>query len=281
MKELFTESDIPITIVKLALQEDIRGGDITSNAIFTGTEVSEAHIISKDTGVFCGGMVLKAVYAEIDHEITISLIIEDGSSVKKSDTIANISGSTRNILLGERTALNFIQRMSGIATKTRNICSRLGDSDIRILDTRKTLPGFRLIDKYSVKTGGGRNHRFGLFDMVMIKDNHIKAAGSIAEAVRRIKDSYGRKFKIEVETKDLIQVKEALSADVDIIMLDNMSREAIQEAIEIINGKAKVEVSGNISEENIEDFVDLHIDYISIGALTHSVTAFDLSMRFL
>lgn len=267
-------------IIQLALKEDIGSGDVTSNAIFKGTEESEAVIIAKEGGIFCGGDIIQFIYEEIDPEVGVSPEIGDGTPVQSGDVVARISGPTKSILIGERTVLNFIQRMCGIATKTRNICSLLEGTRITILDTRKTAPGLRLLDKYAVKIGGGLNHRMGLFDMVLIKDNHIKAAGGIPEAVKRVKSAHGKKYRIEVETTNLDEVREALDSGVDTIMLDNTDRKTMQEACELIRGKAKIEISGNIDEEKIGDIVDLSIDYISIGALTHSVKAFDLSMRF-
>ena len=182
--------------------------------------------------------------------------------------------------MGERTALNFFQRMSGIATKTASIVSLVEGSTIRILDTRKTLPGFRLLDKYSVKTGGGQNHRIGLYDMVMIKDNHIAAAGSITAAVRKVREKWADRFRIEVETTTLDEVQEALASNADIIMLDNMTTPVMEEAARIIAGKAQIEISGNMNEARIREVKHIPIDFISIGALTHSVEAFDWSMRF-
>ncbi len=267
-------------IIQLALKEDIGSGDVTSNAIFNGTEESEAVIFAKEEGILCGGDIIQLIYEVIDPGIEVYPEIKDGTQLKSGDIVAKISGSTKNILIGERTVLNFVQRMCGIATRTRNIRSLLEGTSITILDTRKTAPGLRLLDKYAVKTGGGVNHRMGLFDMVLIKDNHIKAAGGIREAVKRVKSSHGKKYRIEVETTNLDEVREALDSGADIIMLDNTDRETMQEACELIGGKAQIEISGNMDEEKIKGIIDLRIDYISIGALTHSVKAFDLSMRF-
>jgi nicotinate-nucleotide pyrophosphorylase (carboxylating) len=267
-------------IIQLALNEDIGSGDVTSDAIFKGSEVSEAVIFAKEEGIFCGGKIIQFIYEVIDPTIEVSPEVKDGTQLKPGDIVASISGSTKNILIGERTVLNFIQRLCGIATRTRNIRSLVEGTNITILDTRKTAPGLRLLDKYAVKTGGGFNHRMGLFDMVLIKDNHIKAAGGICEAVKRVKGAYGNKYQIEVEATTLDEVREALDAGADIIMLDNIDRETMQEACELIHGKAKIEISGNMDEEKIGNIIDLRVDYISIGALTHSVKAFDLSMRF-
>jgi nicotinate-nucleotide pyrophosphorylase (carboxylating) len=279
MDTTLKKSDLT-AIIQLALNEDIGSGDVTSNAIFKGTEESEAVIFAKEEGIFCGEDVIQFIYEEIDPKIKVSPEIRDGTQLKPGDIVSKISGSTKNILIGERTVLNFIQRMCGIATRTRNICSLLEETSITILDTRKTAPGFRLLDKYAVMTGGGLNHRMGLFDMVLIKDNHIKAAGGIREAVKRVKSAHGKKYRVEVEATNLDEVREALDSGADIIMLDNIDRETMQEACALIRGRAKIEISGNMDEEKIRDIMDLRVDYISIGALTHSVTAFDLSMRF-
>lgn len=279
MKSFLNEKDIK-PIILLALREDIGNGDITTNAIFNCNGTSEAVIIAKENGIFCGSDVVKLVYEEIDPTIKVAALKSDGKYVKNGTKMIRIKGQTKNILIGERTVLNFLQRMSGIATKTSQISSILKGTDIKLLDTRKTIPGFRLLDKYSVKIGGGYNHRLGLFDMIMIKDNHIKAAGSITKAVNLVKKAYDRDFKIEVEAKNLKEVEEALKSDIDIIMLDNMDRKTMEKAIDLINGKTKIEISGDINEDNIKDLVDLKIDFMSMGALTHSVRAFDLSMYF-
>lgn len=280
MKNVLKKKDIQ-SLVMLALSEDIGDGDITSNAIFDETEKSEAIILSKEKGIFCGGAIIKYIYEVIDPEIKIRLRLKDGNWLHPGDIAANIRGSTKKILLGERTVLNFIQRMCGIATRTHHLTSLLSGTKIKVLDTRKTAPGFRLLDKYAVRTGGGLNHRMGLYDMILIKDNHIKSAGSIREAVHRVRELYGNKYKVEVETTDLTEVKEALSSKADIIMLDNMNRTSIEKACQLIGKKAAIEVSGTIDEKKIKKIRDLKIDYISIGALTHSVRAFDLSMKFI
>jgi len=269
------------TLISLAIKEDIGDGDVTTEAIFDLEKQSESKIIAKDNGVFCGSTVIVEVYGAIDPNIKISLLAKDGDHVKKGDEVVVIKGSTASILRGERIVLNFIQRMSGIATKTEIFVSLVKESGISILDTRKTLPGFRMLDKYSVYCGGGTNHRIGLFDMVMIKDNHIKAAGNITEAVNRVRKMHGGKHKIEVETTTITEVEEAVKAGADIVMLDNMNREMMKESIDIINKKAKIEISGNMDRDKIREIMDLNVDYISIGALTHSVEAFDLSMKFL
>lgn len=268
------------SIVEMALIEDIGAGDITSNAIFDGSEQSGAVIIAKDRGVFCGGPLVSYVFQVVDPAIAVTQMVAEGGAVSAGDEVITVSGPVRGILAGERTALNFLQRASGIASRTAKVTSMLKGTPIRVLDTRKTLPGHRLIDKYAVKTGGGLNHRMGLFDMVMIKDNHIRAAGGIAAAVARVREEYANRYRIEVETTSLDEVREAASAGADIIMLDNMGRDSIVAAIGIIAGRAKIEVSGNIDEYRIHDLVDLRIDFISMGSLTHSAHAFDFSMKF-
>jgi nicotinate-nucleotide pyrophosphorylase (carboxylating) len=279
MKNFLKENDIRPVII-LALREDIGHGDITTNAIFNGNSNSEAIIIANEDGIFCGGDIAKNIFNEIDAAVKVTVLVKDGKNVKKGDKLVKISGRTKSLLTGERTCLNFAQRMSGIATKTNRIAGQLKNTGIAVLDTRKTVPGLRLLDKYAVKCGGGKNHRMGLFDMILIKNNHIKAAGSITEAVIAVKDAYGKKYKIEVETRTLNEVREALKCKPDIIMLDNMNKNTMRNAIDIINGKTKIEVSGNIDENNLQNISDLKIDYVSIGGLTHSVNAFDLSMRF-
>ncbi|MDY6968917.1 MAG: carboxylating nicotinate-nucleotide diphosphorylase [Spirochaetota bacterium] len=279
MNRYLNEKDIK-PLILLALKEDIGRGDITSNAIFNRSNKSSAIIKAKENGILCGGEIVRYIYNEIDRNVNIDILKKDGERVLENEEVIIIKGNTSSILSGERTALNFLARMSGIATKTNRICSLLNKRSIILLDTRKTIPGFRLLDKYSVKTGGGQNHRFGLYDMVMIKDNHIKAAGSIKMAVDMIKKIHGTRYKIEVETKTLQEIAEAVESGADIIMLDNMNINIMKEAIDLIGGKAKIEVSGNINEDNIKNIIDLKIDYISMGELTHSVKAFDLSMQF-
>lgn len=271
-------------IIDCALREDIGDGDVTSDAIFTGKELSDAVIVAKQEGVLCGGPMVQFVYQVVDPRITVTCNKKEGERIFSGDEVLFVSGPTKSMLSGERTALNFLQRMSGIATKTAKISTMLKGTGIQVLDTRKTQPGHRITDKYAVYTGGGKNHRFGLFDMVMIKDNHIRAAEGICRAVEKVKSVYGAKYTIEVETSCIEEVREAVSCGADIIMLDNMKREQVIESVELISGKAKIEVSGNIDEYKIHDLLDIktgYIDYISMGSLTHSVEAFDFSMKFL
>jgi nicotinate-nucleotide pyrophosphorylase (carboxylating) len=278
MTALSKEKTIPL--IKMALDEDLGTGDVTSNAIFSGMEKSCASINAKQDGIVCGGILVSWVYELIDREIAFTQLIPEGSPVKSGEAVIRLVGSTRSLLAGERTGLNFFQRLSGIATMTNNIVKHVEGTGISILDTRKTLPGFRMLDKYAVRTGGGTNHRIGLFDMVMIKDNHIKAAGSITKAVDRVRGKWADQFKIEVETTSLDEVKEALASNVEIIMLDNMTIDAMREAAQLIDKRAKIEISGNITEQRIAKIRDLPVDFISLGALTHSVIAFDYSMKF-
>ena len=267
-------------LILLALKEDIGDGDVTSEAIFTPADESRASIIAKEKGVFCGADMVKHVYSFIDPKIHVSALVPEGSAVAKGAAVLELEGPTAGLLSGERTALNFIQRMGGIATKTSRMVQILEGTGIRILDTRKTLPGFRLLDKYAVRAGGGTNHRMGLYDMVMIKDNHIKAAGSITAAVEIVRRKHGSTYRVEVETTTLDEVAEAVRAEADIIMLDNMDRETMEKAAGIISGKAKIELSGNMDEARLASLRGLAVDYVSIGALTHSVQALDMSMKF-
>jgi len=267
-------------IVELALREDIGSADITAAAIFRGGERCRARVIAKEKGLFCGGELAGIIYEKVDPAVNVDIIVRDGGEISSGETALVCEGPTAAILTGERTVLNFLQRLSGIATKTGGIVSLLRGTGIEVLDTRKTAPGMRLLDKYAVKAGGGTNHRMGLYDMVMIKDNHIQGAGSIAEAVKRVRALHGDAFTVEVETTTINEVREALEAGADIIMLDNMDTETMAGAVNIIDNKAKTEVSGNVDERRIAELKKLKVDYISIGALTHSVKGFDLSMKF-
>lgn len=279
MNDIFNSPAVS-AVVELALREDIGTGDLTTAAIFGGGERCRARVIAKEQGIFCGGELAGIIYGKVDPAVKIDIIVRDGREISSGETALVCEGPTAGILTGERTVLNFLQRMCGIATKTGGIVSLLRGTGIEVLDTRKTAPGMRLLDKYAVKAGGGRNHRMGLFDMVMIKDNHIKGAGSIAEAVKKVRALHGDAFTVEVETTTLEEVREALEAGADIIMLDNMDTETMAGAVRIIKGKAKTEISGNVDERRIAELKKLKVDYISIGALTHSVKAFDLSMKF-
>lgn len=268
-------------IITLALKEDVGSGDITTNAIVALENNARAVLTAKENGVIAGLFVAEKVFKKLDKNIVWKTFTEDGNPVNSMTAIAEVSGSLSSILIGERTALNFLQRMSGIAAQTKKFTEALIGTKTKILDTRKTAPCLRLLDKYAVKCGGGTNHRIGLFDMVLIKDNHIKAAGSITEAVRKVKNIIQPGIKIEVETTNFDEVKEALSLGADVIMLDNMNSEKMKTAVELINGKCLVEASGNISLENVRQVAETGVDFISVGALTHSVKALDISLNII
>lgn len=266
-------------IIINALKEDIGKGDITSNLIIPKNQKGKAFFLAKEDGIVAGLIIVKEIFKKLDKKIVIKNFVKEGQKIKRGEKIAEINGSLRALLTGERTALNFLQRMSGIATITFRYVEQLKGTKTKILDTRKTAPGLRMLDKYAVKIGGGTNHRFGLYDMVLIKDNHIKAANNITNAVIKIKRGLKKKIKIEVETSNLEEVKEALANKVDIIMLDNMPIDMIQEAVKLIDGKAKVEASGNVNIDNVRKIAQTGVDFISVGELTHSVKALDISMK--
>ncbi len=267
------------SVIDYALKEDIGNGDITTNSLIPTDLQTKATMTAKSTGVIAGLAVAEYVFRTLSTDITWKTFVNDGDKVSKGDLILEISGSYRALLTGERVALNFMQRMSGIATMTASYVNALKDFKTKILDTRKTVPGLRLLDKYAVLTGGGTNHRIGLYDMVLIKDNHIKIAGGITKAVTQIKENLPDGIKIEVETTTIKEVLEALAVGVDMIMLDNMPNSTMTESVKIINGRAKVEASGNMTMERLKEVAATGVDYISIGALTHSVAAFDISMN--
>ena len=273
------ESDY-LPILQLALREDLGDqGDVTSLAVAPDGR-SEAVLWSKDTGILAGAEVFTAVFRAIDPKTTVDFSLHDGALLEKGQRVAKVSGKTVSVLSGERTALNFISFLSGIATATREAAERARSSGHAvILDTRKTLPGWRALSKYAVTVGGGQNHRIGLFDMVLIKDNHVDSAGSIAEAVRRARARWGTRFSIEVECRTSAEVNDALTAGVDMIMLDNMQAEQIRAEVQRIAGRAKVEASGNMTLERIPDVSAAGVDFISVGAITHSVRSFDFSLK--
>jgi len=266
-------------IIELALQEDLSLGDITSDTIFTSKNQARAVIRAKEDLVLCGMEIARQVFQAVDPTVQFTALKQDGDEVKKGENVLELTGSTLSILKAERTALNFMQRMSGIATASRAFAAIGKKYGVMIVDTRKTQPGLRRLDKYAVRVGGCRNHRISLADSVMIKDNHIAAAGSITAAVQKIKDAIGHTPKIEVETTNLEEVKEALAAGADIIMLDNMTPAQIATCKAEINGRAIIEVSGGVNAQNLEDYCKERPDVISIGALTHSVPAKDLSLK--
>ena len=267
------------SVIDYALKEDIGSGDITTNSLIPIDLQTKATMVAKSAGVIAGLDVAEYIFRTLNQDIHWKPFVKDGDKIAKGDLIVEISGSYRALLTGERLALNFLQRMSGIATMTATYIDVLSDYNTKILDTRKTVPGLRLLDKYAVTMGGGKNHRIGLYDMVLIKDNHIKIAGGIANAVAQIKKNIPEGIQIEVETTTIKEVNEALTAGVDIIMLDNMTSELMTESVKIINGRAKVEASGNMTIDRLKEVAATGVDYISIGALTHSVTAFDISMN--
>ncbi len=268
-------------LFELAYAEDIGDGDITTNNLVPPDSSKKAILVAKADGVIAGLPVAEMVFRKFDKNIEWNEIIPDGSKVKPGDVIAEFKGNYRALLTGERKALNFLQRLSGIATYTNKCMQEVEGHNVEILDTRKTLPGYRYLDKYAVRMGGASNHRFGLYDMVMIKDNHIQVAGGIKEAVDAIRSKIPKSIKIEVETSTLEQVQEALIADVDIIMLDNMSSKLMKEAVDLIAKRAKIEASGNMTLKRIRKVAATGVNYISIGALTHSVKALDISQRII
>ena len=273
--------------IKMALQEDINSEDISTNAVMPEYKKGEVTLLAKQDGILAGLGVFKRVFTMLDKDtqVTFEKIdgkeIKDGDFVKSGQVIAKVTGDIRVLLSGERTALNYLQRMSGIATYTNSIVSMLAGTKTKLLDTRKTTPCMRIFEKYAVRAGGGNNHRYNLSDAVMLKDNHIDVAGGVKEAVRMAKEYASFVCKIEVETENLDMVREAVEAGADIIMLDNMSPEMMAEAIRIIDGRAMTECSGNITKENIETITKLGVDYVSSGALTHSAPILDISLKHL
>ncbi|MCK4797672.1 MAG: carboxylating nicotinate-nucleotide diphosphorylase [Spirochaetes bacterium] len=268
-----------INIIRNSLKEDLQNiGDITSEPIFKEDKNATFVLLSKDYGILCGKDIFCDVFNYIDKKCNVEFYFEDRDVLKKSDIVARVKGRVVSILKGERTALNFISHLSGIATKT-SIFVEEANRKIKILDTRKTMPGIRALQKYAVNCGGGYNHRMGLYDMVLIKDNHIDAVGGIANAVAKIRNRWKNKYKIEVETRNLDEVKEALLCNVDRIMLDNMSIDKMKEAVGVINNKVEVEASGNVTFDKIKDIANTGVDFVSIGELTHTVKAFDFSLN--
>lgn len=266
-------------IIKTALQEDIHYVDVTTDYLLDENHKSKAYYIAKADGIICGIDIAKRVFELVGGDFSMEILVHDGEKVKKGDIIANMQGSTRTLLKGERTALNILQHMSGIATATNNCVELVKGTNAKITDTRKTLPGLRPLQKYAVTVGGGKNHRYNLSDGAMLKDNHVDAYGGITQAVNALRKKIGHMTKIELEVRNLDELKEALDTGVEIIMLDNMSCEDMKKAVEINNGKAMLEASGNVTAENIRNIAETGVDIISLGALTHSVTCFDISMR--
>lgn len=269
-----------INLISAALSEDIGTGDITTMSCVPEDAISNGTFIAKEAGIICGIPLLSRIFYILDHRVQITPNVQDGDFVKKGDLIATIEGPSRSVLTGERTALNFMQHLSGIATRTHEAVKSVAGTKTQIVDTRKTTPGLRVLEKYAVRCGGGKNHRFGLSDGVLIKDNHIVAAGGIQQAVEQVRKNCPHTLKIEVETENLTQIDEALNVGADIIMLDNMTIEQMAEAVRHIAGRAITEASGNMGDRDLKAVAETGIDYISIGALTHSVRALDISLRF-
>ena len=261
------------------LKEDITSEDVTTNCVMPEAKAGEVDLICKEDGIICGLDVFARVFELLDEKTKIEFYVKDGDAVKAKQKLAAVTGDIRVLLSGERTALNYLQRMSGIATYTNSVASLLKGTDIKLLDTRKTSPNNRIFEKYAVRIGGGHNHRYNLTDGVLLKDNHIGAAGGVKEAVAMAKEYAPFVRKIEVEVENLDMVKEAVEAGADIIMLDNMSPEIMKEAVEIIDKRAEIELSGNVTKENIERIKGLGVDYVSSGALTHSAPILDLSLK--
>ncbi len=269
------------TILRIALNEDVGSGDITTNFTIPKSKKAEAIFLVKSEGIICGLDVAERVFHLLDKKISFQKFSKDGDEVQSGTVAALIQGNARAILTAERTALNFLQRMSGVSTMTNKIVNEISHTKAKILDTRKTAPCLRIFDKYAVKTGGGENHRIGLYDMILIKDNHIAVSGSITNAVNACRKELSKskkKILLEVETKNLIEVKEAIENNVDIIMLDNFSIHMMKKAVNMISGKCRVEASGGINFKNVKKIAETGVDYISIGALTHSVKALDISL---
>lgn len=266
-------------LILSALKEDITSEDVTTNSVMPTPTPGTVDLICKQDGIICGLQVFSRTFELLDEKTEIKLLAKDGDEVKKGQLLATVTGDIRVLLCGERTALNYLQRMSGIATYTHSVAELLKGTKTKLLDTRKTSPNNRIFEKYSVRIGGGNNHRYNLTDGVLLKDNHIGAAGGVKQAVLMAKEYAPFVRKIEVEVENLDMVKEAIEAGADIIMLDNMSHEECKQAMEIIAGKAEVEVSGNVTKENIQVMTDLGVDYISSGALTHSAPIMDISLK--
>lgn len=262
-----------------ALKEDITSEDVSTNSVMPHPQAGEVDLICKQDGIICGLQVFERVFTLLDEATKVEFFVQDGDEVKAGQLMAKVHGDIRTLLCGERTALNYLQRMSGIATYTHEVASLLAESKTKLLDTRKTTPNNRIFEKYAVRTGGGNNHRYNLSDGVLLKDNHIGAAGGVKEAIAAAKEyaPFVRKIEVEVENQEMVE--EAVEAGADIIMLDNMDTEALKKAIAFIDGRAEIEVSGNVTKENIARLVDLGVDFISSGALTHSAPIMDISLK--
>ena len=262
-----------------ALKEDITSEDVSTNSVMPHPQAGEVDLICKEDGIICGLQVFERVFTLLDEKTTVEFLVQDGAEVHKGQLMAKVHGDIRTLLCGERTALNYLQRMSGIATYTHSVAELLKGTGIKLLDTRKTTPNNRIFEKYAVRIGGGNNHRYNLSDGVLLKDNHIGAAGGVKEAIAAAKKYAPFVRKIEVEVENLDMVKEAVEAGADIIMLDNMDTDALKEAIAYIDGRAEIDVSGNVTKENIARLTGLGVDYVSSGALTHSAPILDISLK--
>lgn len=262
-----------------ALKEDITSEDVSTNSVMPHPQAGEVDLICKQDGIICGLQVFERVFTLLDESTKVQFFVQDGEAVKAGQLMAKVHGDIRTLLCGERTALNYLQRMSGIATYTHEVASLLAGSKTKLLDTRKTTPNNRIFEKYAVRTGGGNNHRYNLSDGVLLKDNHIGAAGGVKKAIAAAKEYAPFVRKIEVEVENQKMVEEAVEAGADIIMLDNMDTDALKKAIAFIDGRAEIEVSGNVTKENIARLVDLGVDFISSGALTHSAPIMDISLK--
>ncbi|WP_026512849.1 carboxylating nicotinate-nucleotide diphosphorylase [Butyrivibrio sp. LB2008] len=266
-------------LIKMALREDISSEDVSTNAVMPDAQEGEVELLSKQDGIICGMDVYERVFKILDDSVVVEKYVKDGDEVKKGQLMAKVRGDVRVLLSGERVALNYLQRMSGIATYTHEVAALLEGSKTVLLDTRKTTPNMRIFEKYAVRCGGGQNHRYNLSDGILLKDNHIGAAGSVTKAIQMAKEYAPFVRKIEIETETLDQVKEAVEAGADIIMLDNMDPATMKEAVKIIDGRAKTECSGNVTRENIVNIIDSGVDYVSSGAITYSAPILDISMK--
>ncbi|QNB46529.1 carboxylating nicotinate-nucleotide diphosphorylase [Thermanaerosceptrum fracticalcis] len=266
--------------IKEWLQEDMNNGDVTTDSLVDEESLCAGNFIAKEEGIIAGLEVMKRVFELLDDHISINLHVKDGERVKRGEVIASIKGKTKSILKGERLALNLLQRLSGIATETAQYVDLIRDLNVRLVDTRKTTPGLRIIEKYAVKIGGGYNHRFNLSEAVLIKDNHIAATGSIKNAIEKAKENIPHTMKIEIEVETLGQMEEAIAAGADIVLLDNMDIAMLKEAVSRNKGRVILEASGNITRTNIREIAKTGVDIISVGAITHSVKAMDISLKF-
>jgi nicotinate-nucleotide pyrophosphorylase (carboxylating) len=281
-RKMFDPITLKLTVdplIESALKEDVTSEDVTTNSVMPERTMGQVDLICKEDGVICGLQVFARAFELLDETTEIKLFVKDGEQVKAGQLMGTVTGDIRVLLVGERTGLNYLQRMSGIASYTNSIAKLLEGSKVKLLDTRKTTPNNRIFEKYAVRVGGGNNHRYNLTDGVLLKDNHIGAAGGVKQAIDMAKEYAPFVRKIEVEVENLDMVKEAVEAGADIIMLDNMEHDVMKEAVEIIAGRAEIEISGNVTRENISKLIDLGVDYISSGALTHSAPIMDISLK--